>query len=455
MRSLYARIRSLIGLSSSIGLERLLARLSGGAFVIEVIGAIVAFLVHWLLARRLGAGGVGIYLYCLSWVRLLALPAKLGLERASLRFVSSFEANREHGLLRGFMTRSHQMVLGASTLIGLLLFAVTRLLGERLESELLVAFGWAALALPLMSFGDLQVATLRGFKRITWALGSQKILRPVLMLALIGLALTVGGGLSADRAVALQVAAFAITLLLTTAGLWTAMPDELVTTKPDYQTREWLAVSMPLLLITGFNIVLKQTDIIMVGSLLTRADAGVYGAAARIAMLVQFGINAVNAGLAPLISQLHSQERAPELQRVVALGARLIFIFTALGGVAVMFGAGSILAIFGPEFEAGATALRVLMFSQLVNALAGPVGLLMTMTGNQKEAARVIGASALMNVVLNVVLIPLFGIVGAAIATTASMTAWNLTLVVLVRRRLGINSLVQWRVRPRGGNESD
>ena len=420
--------------------------------MLEVIGAVAAFLVHWVLARRLGAGGVGIYLYCLSWVRLLALPAKLGLERASLRFISAFEANREHGLLRGFMARSHQLVLVASTVIGVLLFVVTRLLGERVESELLVAFGWASLALPLMAFGDLQAATLRGFKRITWALGAQKVLRPVLMLALIGLSVAIVGGLSADRAVALQVIALAATLALTSTGIWAAKPTELRTTQPDFRTREWLAVSMPLLLITGFNIVLKQTDILMVGSLMSRADAGIYGAAARVAMLIQFGLNAVNAGLAPLISQLHAQERTRELQRVVALGARLIFLFTAVGGTAVILGAPRILAIFGPEFGAGATALRVLTLSQLVNALAGPVGLLMTMTGNQKEAARVIGSSALMNIVLNLALIPWLGIIGAAIATTISMVAWNVTLVVLVRRRLGINSLVQWRRRRRGGS---
>ncbi len=444
MRLLPARIRALLGLSSSHGFERLLARLSGGAFLLEVAGALAAFLVHWALAQLLGASGVGIYLFCLSWVRLLALPSKLGMERASLRFISAFEANGEFAQLRGFMTRAHQLVLGASVLIALAFYAVTRLLADRFEPELQDAFVWAAVALPLVSFGGLHAASLRGFKKITAALGSQKVLKPLLMLALVGAVVFVGPGLSADLAVALQVAALALTLVFTTGALRSATPAEWSGVTADYRTREWLAVSLPLLLITGFNIVLRQTDIIMVGSLMSRADAGVYGAAARIATLVQFGLTAVNAGLAPLISQLHSQERSDELQRVVALGARLIFLFTLVGGAAVFFGAVPILSIFGAEFVGGATALRILMLSQMVNALAGPVGLLMTMTGHQREAARVIGGSAVMNIVLNLALIPVLGIIGAAVATTVSKIAWNVILVVKVRRRLGLNSLVQW-----------
>jgi O-antigen/teichoic acid export membrane protein len=444
LRQIIARIQALLGWSSADGLERLLARLSGGAFILEVTGAVVAFLVQWLLARVLGAEKLGIYLFCLSWVRLLVLPAKLGMERASLRFISAYLAEGKLSLLRGFMTRAHQLVLGASLALGTVLFLITRTMGERLGDERLTAFSWAALALPLMALGGLQAAQLRGFRKITWALGSQKVLRPTLMIVLVLAALAFTETLSADRAMALQVGALALGLLASTTGLGLARPVELRSEAAEYTTRAWLAVSMPLLLITGFNVVLRQTDILMVGSILGPTQTGIYGVAVRVAALVHFGLTAVNAGLAPLISQLHAQGRNEELQGVVALGARLIFFFTLAVSLVVIFGTRQVLALFGAEFLEGTTALRVLIVSQLVNSLAGPVGLLMTMTGHQNQAARIIGGAAALNVVLNLALIPLFGIVGAAVATTVSMVVWNVLLVIAVRNKLGINPLVQW-----------
>lgn len=437
-----SRLQSLLGLSSSAGLERLLARFASGALVLEVVGAFVAFAVQWLLARLLGADGLGIYLLCLSWIRLLALPAKLGFEQASVRLVAAYESCGDLGLLRGFLVRSRQLVLVAALLLSAAFYLAGRLLVSEGDPELARALTWAALVLPLFAFVDLNAAVLRGFKRVFWGVGSQRVLRPILMLTLV---LVLARRLTPDLAVALQGLTVVVTLAITSLAVRAARPAALVETPAEHDTREWLSVSLPLLLVTGFFVVLRQTDIIMVGSMLGTAPAGIYGSAVRVAALVHFGLTAVNAGLAPIVSQLHTQGRSDELQGVVSLGARLIFGFTLVVGAGVIVGAPWVLRIFGEEFVVGTTALRVLIASQVVNSLAGPVGLLMAMTGHQREAARVIGGTAALNVLLNAALIPPFGIVGAAVATTLSTVVWNVTLVWRVRKLLGINSLVRLR----------
>ena len=75
----------------------------------------------------------------------------------------------------------------------------------------------------------------------------------------------------------------------------------------------------------------------------------------------------------------------------------------------------------------------------LVNALCGSVGLLLIMTGYERKAAAIMGTAALLNIIMNVVLIPLYGTVGAAISTAVSMVAWNLAMLYQVIRIHHIN----------------
>lgn len=161
-------------------------------------------------------------------------------------------------------------------------------------------------------------------------------------------------------------------------------------------------------------------------------------------MLISFGLKSVNAIMAPLISELHATGRMEDLQRLVSRAARMIFVFT-LVACATLFVVGEwALGLFGAEFRAGNPVLRLLLVSQAVNALAGSVGHLLTMTGSQRLAAWIAGSGAAVNVLLNLLLIPVWGIVGAALATTISTVGWNVAAVVGVRRRLGIDPIVSW-----------
>jgi len=115
------------------------------------------------------------------------------------------------------------------------------------------------------------------------------------------------------------------------------------------------------------------------------------------------------------------------------LGATLPML--ALAGFGQAF-----LGWFGAGFSTGQGAMIVLCFGQWVNVALGPVALLLTMTGHERDALVGIAWGAGVNLLLSAVLIPPLGMIGAAVSSTASLIAWNLILVVWVRRRLGIGS---------------
>ncbi len=126
------------------------------------------------------------------------------------------------------------------------------------------------------------------------------------------------------------------------------------------------------------------------------------------------------------------------LERVVHTVTSWAFWPSLAIALVMWLGGHRVLSIFGPGFSAGYATLAILMIGQVVNSGAGPVVLLATVTGHQAAAARVLGWSALANVAICLVLIPPFGLLGAACASSATMALWNIWLHQVVTRNLGI-----------------
>jgi O-antigen/teichoic acid export membrane protein len=231
-------------------------------------------------------------------------------------------------------------------------------------------------------------------------------------------------------------------LLIGTVLLQKALPKSALETKPAYAHRQWLKVSLPLLLIDGMQILLKRTDIIMIGAILGSDDAGIYSAASRISNFVVFALMAINATLAPMISELYHTGHGRELQRIIMLASRAIFVFTLVVSIILAVSGKFMLSLFGSDFSIAFVPLLILLTGQVVNALAGSVGLIMTMTSHQNQAGAIIAVSTAANIALNALLIPLFGLAGAAISTAFTMALWNIVMLIFVQRRIGINSTI-------------
>jgi O-antigen/teichoic acid export membrane protein len=196
-----------------------------------------------------------------------------------------------------------------------------------------------------------------------------------------------------------------------------------------------------------------QTDTLVAGFFLGAADLGAYAAARKLTGLIGFGLLAINSIAAPLIAELHAQGRRQELQRMITRASQGLFIFTLpVGGVVLIWGR-EILGLFGAEFVKSYTALAVLVVGQVVTSLTGPVGHLMVMTGHQRPAALIAAGAAALNLILNAVLIPHWGLTGAGLAATTTALSWNAAMYVYVRSRLEVDSLAFFLPRKASGRE--
>jgi O-antigen/teichoic acid export membrane protein len=420
-----------------------LAQGAAGSFAVKTVGVAVVFATQVFLTRMLGTEDFGIYVYVLSWVTTLMLVAIWGWDTAAIRLVAAYAAGRNWGLLRGLLAAGRGAVLVTSVGVAGALAVTVWALPSTLDPNLTTVFWVGCLLLPIAAQLQLGQSTLLGFQRVVKAQLPDAVLRPA---ALVGSAavLFLGFGYPATAATTLFLTAATGLAALGIVWYWVreTTPPEVRLAAPETRRGEWARIALPLLLVTGFQVLMRRVDILMLGTMVGPAEAGIYAVASRVAELAAFGLIAANAVLAPMISNLHSRGRREELQKILTFATAAISLVTIVCALGVLFFGELILSIFGKDFTIGYGAMAILVVGQVVNSLAGPVGFLMTMTGHQVNAAYILGASTVLNGCLNFALIPVYGLQGAALATALAMVAWNVAMVWYVRRRLKISPTV-------------
>lgn len=436
--------------TGSIELVRLVGRGSLGSLAVKIAHVTLGLGVTVILARVLGPQAYGVYSWSFALVVLLAIPARMGFTQLLVRETAAYQLQQEWGLLRGLLLRANQAVVATSVVLAAVAGTILWRLGDRLESAEILTFGWALLLLPLMALGDLRGAALRGLRHVVMGQLPESVLRPAFLIVLAG----AGAALiemNAPAAMALHAVAAGMAFAIGAVLLLRWLPGEVRSAESRFETRRWLSSIVPFSLIAGMQVINSQTDIVLLGFFVPSEDVGFYTVAAKGATLVPFTLSAVNMVIAPYISRLHAKARADTLQDVLTWTARVILL-TALpvAAILILFGNPILGFIFGPEYAAGYVALVILCVGQVINAGAGSVGMLLTMTGHERDAAFGVSIAAGLNVVLNLLLIPQFGMAGAAVATAASLLTWNLLLCLRAYRHLGlVTTAVDWSARSR------
>jgi O-antigen/teichoic acid export membrane protein len=413
---------------------------SSAAFLIQSSSAGIVYGSQILLARWMGSIEYGAYVYALSWAQLIASVCSLGFTTAVLRFIPSYIAQEDWCRLRGVIAYARWLTLGAAVALAclgtLILFWGQP---QNVHMGTLLLGVWLV---PLLALMNLHTEMIRGTQHIPRAYAPSFLLQPILTIGIAFCLLQAAGALiSIDAIIAFALATLAA-FVVQVRGLQRSLPTESCDVCPVYEPAGWLSVSLPLMLVAGFFILLKRTDVLMIGMLIGPSDAGIYEAATRTATLVSFVLLAVNSIAAPMIASHHAKADYASMQRMVSTAISWMFWPSLMIAVGLILLGGPILGLFGPDFREGQWALRIIVMGQLLNVVAGPVGYLMGLTGHQNLTALVFGLTALLNIALNAIFISLWGIVGAAAATTTAMVVWNVWLVILVKKHLGIRSLL-------------
>jgi O-antigen/teichoic acid export membrane protein len=419
----------------------------------EFAGAAASFIAQMILARTLQPTRYGVYTYLLAWVNVAILLGKLEFDTAAIRFVATYDGQRQHGLLHGFLRHAWRLVGGTATIVALLAASAAWLLRGRLPAGMAAAVWAAFLLVPLSAMLAFSSSVLQGLRRVPQAQLPQLVLRP----ALFGIGILLAGSglgfeLAAREAVALNTGATAVALGVSLFLLARAVPASALTAAPAFETAKWMSAVRGFMVIAVAQLVLsQQADVLVVGTLLGPRDAGLYSVASQLSALIGLAANGVFFVVLPVISDLHARGRGAELQHLVVRTVQACATVTIPVAAVLCVAGPFVLRWYGAAFVDAYPVLLVLSAVQLAaNTIGGLSGFLLIASGHEWQASRVVVGTALLNVALTFVLTPLFGILGAATATAVA----GLTRVGLMRwhasRYLGVAVLPYLPLERRG-----
>lgn len=408
-----------------------LIRSAGATAALKVGATLLAFGASLLYARVLGPHDYGLYAYVVAWVAVLTIPAGLGLPAYLVRE----GAKAPHSL--HFLCRWGDKRVLISGMVIAVLMACGVFLPSAAGARWLFVI---AAPLPLLnSLGDVRRSLLQARGWIARSQWPVVILGPMTMLAALAILWTWQGALHPVEVMA----------AMTGAGILPLLVNELQRRQVTCKTEAGevasvrLGAALPFVWLGGLYLLNNRTDLILLGTLNGAHDAGVYSIAARAAELVTFLVAASNMVIAPRIASLHQKGQRTSLQRLVTAATRRTLALSAPMAIVLIAAARPIITyLYGPDYAEGAAALKILAGAQVLCVAIGPTGMLMNMTGQEKLAAVSAGLAAVVNITLNLALIPAYGIIGASIATALSLTAWNILLWYWIARRLALNPTV-------------
>lgn len=412
---------------------------ASSALILRILGAILSFALSVVLGRLLGASGVGLYFLALSVVTVATVLGRVGLDNTLLRFTSASASSGDWVAVKGLFVKSIRYTVVASSLMAILLVVIAPWLSQTL-------FANPALTdtLRLMAFGIVPTAIftivaqmLQGLKRTRDGIAILSVWAPSFCLAgAITLVPTQG-----VQGAALSYAIAAVLTVMIAWWRWYKVTPQTEGILGSFSTKKLLRTSVPLFWVALFQLVITFSSTVILGIWSTSADVGIYGAASRLVVLLNFIALAVTSIAAPKFSAMHQQGDMPALSALAKSSTKLLMLAASPAFAILFLVPEKVMGIFGNEFASGARVIVILAAGQLVNIITGPTGNLLMMCGYERLVRNTLAASAFLCMGVSLLLIPQMGAVGAATALAITVCIENLILVTLVWRKLGIMTI--------------
>lgn len=417
--------------------------LTGSAWALsaKLVAAGLALISSIFIARVYGAEVVGIVALLRSLVALATIFTVIGTKTSILRLIPEYMKKYSATAAYNIYRKTQYIVVGASILTAALLYFGSSLIADALFSkpQLTNLIEIASLFIIVSSLMDLNTSAIRGL-RLNRIFALMHLLPDLSKLIILLIATYLF--FSPNIPVYSMFAAWLITAITGLVIMQYAFNNRisLNDVSHDMSLKDILSISLPMLLTSSMSFIIGKSGIIILGIFRSETEVGYYSIAVILATLNTFTLSAINTMAASKFSELYHTGNIDELFYVAKKSTRLIF-WTSMPLLVslVIFGIPILGYVYGDEFTAAYPALLLLAFGQFINAISGSTGMFMNMTGHQHKLRNIMMLAAGLNIVLNFLLTPTYGMIGPAIAGMVSIAYWNIHVMVFIKKKHGHN----------------
>jgi O-antigen/teichoic acid export membrane protein len=408
------------------------ARGGGYVFTGKLFMDAIRFVTAFVLARLLGADQYGMYSLTLSTLNIAMGLSLIGMDEALVRFVAVATGRRDKDAVWGTIQAGVGIAMFLSVVTGTALFGLSFLLADRAFHNLSLAplLQLAAVFVPILTLSEVLGSVIKGFKRMDYSVIAQYFFQPLVRLVMI--ALLAFSGLSTVWA----IATFGLADLLASGLLLWYLNREFHLSRPLKEARRdvkgLLGFSIPMWLADLMVQFQSNIQALVLGTMNTITSVGIFSIASQITSVSGHFTSSINTSSKPVVAQLYDQHDMQQVNRIYQTANKwAVMVQLPISLVMILFPA-ALLSVFGESYTQGATALVILAVADLINVGTGMGGIILDMTGH----TRIKLFNSILRLALylgfDLLLIPKFGVVGAAIAVLIGEGTVNLLRMIEV-----------------------
>jgi len=414
---------------------------SSYVFLGKIIGVIFGLIMNLIIARLYGAELYGRFIYIYTFLSFFPSLTSLGLRNGLIYFIPKYTTNEDTEKRNTLITNTFIL----TTILSIIVITIIYLNSEFISTNLLNNQELSPLIkimsplIILLTLNTISQGVFRGKMEIKDFIIGKDLLMPSIKLLVITVLYFLGlkiEGLILGYYIGFIVSVVYYLVKIILNNNIKLKDVKLKNRKLIYSTFKF---SLPLFL-TGFlAFFVNKTDTFMIGYFLGDAEVGIYNIALRIGTMSSFVLVAFNTTFAPMISNLYEQNKMKELASIYKIITKWILTINLITFSLFVLFSNEIMMFFGDDFSAGANALIFIGIGQIVNVIVGPAGYLNIMTGKPKYELYNNFIVLITNITLNYMMIPIYGINGAAIASAISVGFINVIRLILVYKELSIH----------------
>jgi len=401
-------------------------------FVFKVLGAISLFLTYILIPRYYGVEAFGIFNLIFAMMLIGTVIARIGLDTYVLRILSSKNDYNEISL---FLKEVFKIISIGAILVSLFIFLFSDLFDKYIFKSIDASnylIGLTLIILPYTFFNVLP-EIFRGFDELKWYSFFRNLSQNFTILFLLAITIFTSTFYSPIYIVYTAITFITLTMIIL---MYFFLKNKKINvfSKGKYKEKI-LKHSYPMFLASSIMFIMGYVDSFMISYYLDEYQVGIYNACISLSMLLTFVPMAIGGFISPKVSQAYSENKPLKVQEIFKHSLIIITVVTVPIFLIMYSYSEFFLNLFGSEFTVATVTLLITNIAFLSEALCGPVGFILNMTDNQHIFMKILIIALLINIVFNAILIPTYGINGAAIALLLSMFFWTISSFIVLKRK--------------------